>query len=70
MSKTYKDRKPNSDPKTWKIQKAPRSDRHMFYSRDLFQRLIDEYEEMAEEDGDDGEFFEGLRNETGDQSSR
>lgn len=68
MSKTYRDRKqPDSDPKTWKIQKAPRSDRHMFYSRDLFQRLIDEYEEMAEED-DDGEFFEGLKNEDGDRS--
>ena len=58
MSKTY--RKTTSDPKTWKIRKAPHSGK--LYSRDLFQRLVDEYEEMAEED-DDGEFFEGLNND-------
>lgn len=52
MSKTYKDRK-ITDPKTWKLQKSSRNDRHMFYSEDLFQVLFDEYAEMYEDTEDE-----------------
>lgn len=50
MSKTYKDRKPTSDPKTWKIRKAALRQDNV-YPEDLFQRLLAEYDEMYE-DGD------------------
>ena len=59
MSKTYKDRKPTSDPKTWKIQKASRRE---LYPEDLFQRLLAEYDEMYE----DGDFEPKQQNDTKD----
>lgn len=49
MGKTWKDRKTTSEPKIkTKLRKVPRDNRH-FYSEELFQKLVEEYDDDVDE---------------------